>query len=39
MFVAPFFFSCFFLQAYEFDTGNAEDDKLTRDLINELVSS
>eukprot|EP00903_Cladosiphon_okamuranus_P017822 g16401.t1 len=28
-----------FLMAYEFDTGNAEDDKLTRELISELVSA
>lgn len=34
------FFVCrpFRVQAYEFDTGNEQDDKLTRELINELVS-
>lgn len=31
-------FTLFLMQAYEFDTGNEEDDKLTRALINELVS-
>ncbi|CBJ32777.1 conserved unknown protein [Ectocarpus siliculosus] len=28
-----------FLMAYEYDTGNDEDDKMTRQLINELVSA
>lgn len=34
----PSFLLPLLVKAYEYDTGNPEDDALTRKLINELVS-